>query len=52
MKALVTALVLATAPVAAFAACSWGKMDETAASCAQGTTWDSDAQRCVAQTTS
>lgn len=52
MKTLATALFLASAPFAAFASCNWGKMDDTAASCASGTQWDSESQRCVAITTS
>lgn len=52
MKTLVTALLLSTAPVVAFASCNWGSKDQTAASCADGTVWDSNAQRCIAITTS
>ncbi|SPJ26228.1 chitin-binding domain-containing protein [Palleronia abyssalis] len=45
MKTLLTAFILAAAPLSAFADCSWSK--QTAMSCADGTTYDSDTQNCV-----
>ena len=50
-KILLTAFVLAATPGIALASCSWGK-SESAASCATGSAWDSETQRCVVQTTS
>ena len=50
-KILLTAFVLAMAPGIALASCSWSK-SESAASCAAGSTWDSESQRCVVNTTS
>jgi hypothetical protein len=48
---ILTAFVLAAAPGIALASCNWGK-SESAASCAAGSAWDSESQRCVVQTTS
>ena len=50
-KILLTAFVLAAAPGIALAQCSWGK-SESSASCAAGSAWDSDSQRCIVSTTS
>lgn len=54
ITALVTALTLTMAPTFALAeGCGWGhKMQETAASCADGKVWDAASQACVDQTTS
>ena len=46
-KMLLAALVMVAAPSLAMAECSWGKHETTAMSCAEGTTWDADAQSCV-----
>jgi hypothetical protein len=50
-KILLTAFVLVASPGIALAQCSWGK-SESVASCAAGSVWDSDSQRCVTATTS
>jgi hypothetical protein len=49
-KIILTAVVLAASPGIALASCSWGKSQ--AASCATGSVWDSESQRCVVQSTS
>jgi len=50
-KILLTAFVLAATPGIALAQCTWGKT-ESVASCAAGSVWDSESQRCVTATTS
>lgn len=47
-KIVLTAFVLAASPGIALASCSWGKTE--AASCAPGSAWDSETQRCEVQT--
>lgn len=49
-KTLLTATLLALSPMAAMAACSWGKME--AASCADGNVWDPASETCVPVTSS
>ncbi len=48
MKTILTALVLAAIPALSSAACDWH--DTAAMSCAEGTVFDADAQRCVPTT--
>ena len=50
VKTFVTALVFAAAPIAASAACNWGKA-ETASSCMTGYVWDGEQRACVPATT-
>lgn len=51
MKTLLAALALTLAPGLAVAMCSGNyQKDEVAMTCAAGTTWDSEMQRCVATT--
>ncbi|MEM8554933.1 MAG: hypothetical protein AAGF71_08945 [Pseudomonadota bacterium] len=54
MKTALIALSLTLLPGLAMAySCNWGsKATETAASCAQGMTWDADSRTCVPVTTS
>lgn len=47
MKTLLASLALALAPVAAIAACGH---DRAAMSCAEGSVYDADQQRCVPAT--
>lgn len=52
-KVLFAALALTLSPaIAAAAGCSGYSQDDVAQSCAEGSSWDSDAQACVPQTTS
>ncbi|WP_176559309.1 hypothetical protein [Rubellimicrobium roseum] len=46
MKRLVLTLVLLSSPLAAWAQCS-GHSQQATMSCADGQTWDRDANRCV-----
>ena len=46
-KMLLAALVVVAAPTLAAAECSWGKHQQTTMSCAEGSTWDPNAQTCV-----
>lgn len=52
IKALLATLVIIAAPTLAAAECSWGKNETTAMSCAEGTSWDPQAQNCVPTATS
>ncbi|WJY21338.1 hypothetical protein QTA57_16495 [Fontisubflavum oceani] len=53
IKTLLAALALMTAPSLAIAECSWGHgSNEASISCAQGTTWDAESQRCVTSVSS
>jgi hypothetical protein len=47
IKTLLAALVLTVAPGLAIAECSFGRGHEVTMSCADGMTWDADAQACV-----
>ena len=47
IKSLLAALVLTVAPGLAIAECSFGRGHEVTMSCADGMTWDADAQACV-----
>lgn len=46
------ALALSLAPAVAFAQCSGSKMQETASSCAPGSTWDPVTATCTANPSS
>ncbi len=48
MKTFLTALVLAALPAVSSAACDW--QDTAAMSCADGTVYDVETQRCVPAT--
>lgn len=47
MKIALTALILAAAPLAAFAQCAGEHRDQQAMSCISGTHWDQESQSCV-----
>lgn len=49
---LLAALAISVSPAVALAACTGHAKDDTAMSCAEGTTFDAEAGRCVPQTTS
>jgi hypothetical protein len=52
IKILLAAFVLTAVPGFAYAECSWGGARDMTMSCADGTTWDSASQTCVATATS
>lgn len=52
VKTLLTAAVLAVAPVIAFAGCNGYGHSETANSCSEGQIWDVASQSCVSTSTS
>ena len=52
IKTLLAAFVLMAVPGFAYAECSWGAGHEVTMSCADGTSWDADAQACVPTATS
>jgi hypothetical protein len=47
IKTLLAAFVLTALPGFAYAQCSLGSANDVTMSCAQGSTWDADAQSCV-----
>ncbi|GGX48309.1 hypothetical protein GCM10007385_15210 [Tateyamaria omphalii] len=50
-KTLVVALALTLAPTLTFAmGCNYGKHEQQAMSCAEGTVYDADTNRCVTAT--
>ena len=52
IKTTLIALVLAVSPTLSLAMCGALDHETTAASCADGFVWDTDAQACVKRTTS
>jgi hypothetical protein len=51
IKTLLAAFVLTAVPGFAYAECNWGSHQATM-SCADGATWDAEAQACVPTATS
>ena len=51
IKTLCVAAALAVLPAMSFAMCSYGQQHQ-AQSCATGTVWDADSQKCVEQVSS
>lgn len=52
LKVALTALVLATAPLSAFAMCAGDHAKESASNCALGSHWDAAQEKCVPTTSS
>ena len=46
-KTLIVALALSALPGLAFATCSFGTHQEASMSCAEGTVWDAETEKCV-----